>query len=97
MPSNIKLRPKAENDLADIYVYSAKEWGSAQADAYLQSIDDAFQQLNQYPKLGRDYGLVRPNVRAYDINSHVILYKKIQSGIVIIRILHGSMDVLRHL
>ena len=97
MPSNIKLRPKAESDLTNIYLYSAKEWGAVQADAYLQAIDDTFRQLNQHPKLGRDYGLVRSNLRAYDINSHVIFYKKTQDGIVIIRILHSSMDVRRHI
>jgi toxin ParE1/3/4 len=96
MSSNIKLRPKAESDLAGIYLYSVKEWGSAQAESYFQSIDDAFHLITQNPMLGRDYGVVRPNLRAYDISSHVIFYKRIKQGIAIIRILHHSMDVRRH-
>lgn len=96
MPT-IKLRPKAESDLANIYGYSVQEWGVARAEAYVMDISTAFQQLTESQSLGRDYSHVRPGLRALNVASHIVFYKPIHDGIAVIRVLHQAMDVQQHL
>ncbi len=58
MPRNktFQLRPKADNDLENIYEYSYQEFGSARAENYINDLDDAFHTLADKPSLGNDYG-----------------------------------------
>ena len=95
--NTIQLRPKAEEDLEGIYLYSQKEWGISRAVTYIRDINAAFEVLANNAALGRNYNDVRPNLRAYNVASHVVLYKPINRGIAVIRVLHKSMDSKRHI
>ena len=48
-----RLRPKAEEDLENIYEYSYREFGSARADQYIRDLDAAFHKLAVEPSLGQ--------------------------------------------
>jgi toxin ParE1/3/4 len=99
MPENKKfrLRPKAEEDLENIYEYSYREFGSARADQYIRDLDAAFHKLADEPSLGSDYSHVHLNLMAYKVVSHVVFFKPSVDGITILRVLHKSMDYGRHL
>lgn len=99
MPKNekVRIRPKADKDLENIYEYSYQEFGSARADQYIRGLDAAFCKLADKPSLGRDYSHVRPDLMAYRIVSHVVFFKPSVDGITILRVLHKSMDYGRHL
>ena len=92
-----RLRPKAEEDLENIYEYSYQKFGSARADKYIRDLDDAFNKLADEPSLGSDYSHVRPDLVAYRVASHVFFFKPSVDGITILRVLHKSMDYGRHL
>ena len=53
--------------------------------------------LSSEPGISRKCDYIRQNLRAYNIGSHIIFFKETGSTIVIIRILHKSMDHERHL
>lgn len=93
----IKLRPKAEEDLENIYQYSVNHWGYEQADKYIYELETNFRNLAQYRHIGRDCSYISPNLRAFYITPHIIYYKLISSGIAIVRILHESMDMEKHI
>ncbi len=99
MPENKKfrLRPKAKEDIENIYKYSYREFGSARADQYIRDLDAAFHKLADEPSLGSGYSHVRPDLVAYRVVSHVVFYKPSVDGITILRVLHKSMDYGRHL
>jgi toxin ParE1/3/4 len=99
MPENkrFRLRPKAEEDLENIYEYSYQEFGRARADQYIEDLDSAFHKLADKPSLGSDYSHVRPALMAYRVVSHVVFFKPSVDGIIILRVLHKSMDYGRHL
>ena len=94
---SVQVRPRALNDLENIYIYSRNQWGKARADSYLIEINRAFEALANNDKLGRDYSRVKTDLFIYHIGSHVIFYTPTPTGILVIRVLHKSMDYVRHL
>lgn len=92
-----RLRPKAESDLENIYVYSHKEFGLSKAEQYIHDLSVAFQQLADDPDPGRDMSLIRKGVKVYPVNSYLVFFKQTSFGIIIIRVLHQSMDYSSHL
>lgn len=93
----VTLRPRAEEDLAKTFDYSVENFGLKRAIQYIEDIDKAFKELANNPMLARNYDHVRPGLRAYSVVSHIVFFKSSDTKITIIRVLHKSMDVARHL
>ncbi|HBD11441.1 MAG TPA: plasmid stabilization protein ParE, partial [Porticoccaceae bacterium] len=54
--------------------------------------------LPRQPDIGRDAEDIKPGYRKFSQGSHIIFYRAgTESKIVVIRILHNSMDVDQHL
>ena len=92
-----QLKPKAQQDLENIYEYSVQEFGQNRAIQYIRDLNAAFIKVTNLPSLGQDYGFVRQDILAYRVVSHIIFYRVSAAGIIIIRVLHQSMDYARHL
>lgn len=97
MTKIFKLRPKAHSDLENIYTYSIQKWGLSRAEKYIRDLEMGFESLIQNDTLGLDYSHVSKNLRSFPVVSHIIYYKKTLYGVIIIRVLHKSMDETRHL
>ncbi len=97
MTHNIKLKPKAYDDLTNIYQYSLKEFGQTKATAYIKSLDEAFNKLADNSNLGTDYSDIRPKLLAYLATSHIVFFKRSEQGITVLRVPHQSMDFNQHL
>ena len=91
------LSAKAADDLDGIYEYTILNFGIEQAQAYLSGLQERFQILSEAPRLGRSAEKLAPKLRRYEYQSHVIFYVPEGKGVHIVRILHESMDVARHL
>jgi len=93
---SLLFAPAAQGDLAAIWRYSVERWGMRQADRYTDDIRDACQALATGACHG---GLVdvRPHYLKYAIGMHVIYFQDHADQLEVIRILHGKMDVSRHL
>jgi toxin ParE1/3/4 len=92
------LTNKAKADLKAIGHYTQSKWGRAQRDKYLTMLDECFQDLAEDPLKGKDCSEIREGYRKYNAGSHVIFYRQIAAGTIeIVRVLHGRMDVERHL
>lgn len=88
----------ARSDLIDIGRFTSDKWGKRQRDKYLKQLDDAFKLLARKPEIGKDAANIKPGYRKFSQGSHIIFYRAgTDSKIVVIRILHNSMDVDRHL
>ena len=90
------LYPKAIDDLDSIYQYSAREFGVTRTEDYILAIEACFQQLADDPLISRTCDYIRSGLRLYHIGSHVVFFKITDYGIVVIRVLHQSMDYNRH-
>ncbi|WOE73754.1 type II toxin-antitoxin system RelE/ParE family toxin [Alterisphingorhabdus coralli] len=97
MTERLRLTEEADRDLIDIYLYSLKEFGVQQADRYSDTLMQKLETVAENPSFGSDYSYIRAGLRRYTSVSHAIYYQSLDSGILVLRILHGSMDPARHL
>ncbi|HMJ93525.1 MAG TPA: type II toxin-antitoxin system RelE/ParE family toxin [Allosphingosinicella sp.] len=95
--SRYLLSPRARADLDEIWNYTADRWDEEQAENYLRSIEKAMATIAKSPQRGRSYDEVRVGYRRFRIGSHILIYRLIEKQVHIVRILHVSMDVDRHL
>lgn len=91
------LSGKAEEDLISIYTFSFQKFGESRADAYLLALEERFYALVERPFLGRSIDHIRQGYRRYEHISHSIFYKVEGDNVIIVRILHSSMDSDRHI
>ena len=96
--SNFKLSVKAKSDFQKIAHYTQKQWGKNKRNQYIKQIDLCFHQLAQNPAIGLDCNFIKKDYIKFPQGSHMIYYRKTPNNkILIIRILHKSMDVNLHL
>jgi toxin ParE1/3/4 len=88
----IRKRPRALDDLSEIWSYIADD-SVAQADAFIDSIDEQLRMLATQPLMGRAREELAPNLRSLPISRYVIFYEALPDGIVIVRVLHSARDV----
>ena len=93
----IKLSPKAQNDVNDIWNYTAKKWGVRQAEVYVLQLESCIQTLTTNHNCSQDASYVRHGYRKIISGSHVIFYQQTETSITIVRILEQRMDIDRHL
>lgn len=88
-----KLTIKADEDLVNIFHYSLRQFGLNRAETYLTSLEEHFLTLAHSPELGRRIDHIRQGYFRYEHLSH----KNIPEGVLIVRILHQSVDVPKHI
>ena len=92
-----QLSKAAKNDLRSIAVFTEHRWGKTQRNLYLKRLDEAFSLLGQNPDTGLACDYIREGYRKFPQGSHIVFYKRVTSArILIVRILHKSMDYHLH-
>lgn len=85
---------KAIEDLSSIWNYTFDTWSERQADLYYEMLINSCQEIAKNPILGKEYKEIGEKIYVYKANKHIIFYSiEASQEIVIIRILHGSMDL----
>lgn len=92
-----KLTPEADHDLIEIYVHGFQTFGEPQAERYFSELEACFHVLSETPLMCRDRTEFTPPVRIRHHGRHLVIYILHTDGILIVRVLHDSMDVQRHL
>ncbi|RMO76723.1 type II toxin-antitoxin system RelE/ParE family toxin [Pseudomonas syringae group genomosp. 3] len=87
-----RLAPAAERDLEAIWVYTFHEWGSTQANRYIDRITKVFTELAHSPKTAQTCDHIRAGYRRRSVERHMIYFRVMPYGIAITRILHERMD-----
>jgi toxin ParE1/3/4 len=87
----LRISPLAEADFYSIGIYTLRTWGEAQADRYLNGIDDCCRLLADNPGLGRSCDQIRPGLHRMEHGKHVVFYRPEAGGILVCRILHQRM------
>lgn len=96
MPS-VELSPLADKDVREIWRYTANTWSDRQANAYVDGLFDTMERLADDPARGRSADDIKEGLRRQRCVSHVIFYRQVASGVLIIRVLHASTDFAAHL
>jgi len=92
-----RLRPKARSDIDAIWDYTVQTWGVQQARHYVNGLRDICTELAGNPELGKCRDELYKGLRVYPSGKHLVFYLVEETGIDVVRILHGSMDVQRYL
>jgi toxin ParE1/3/4 len=92
-----RLTPKARADLSHIWHNTQETWGSDQAERYLREIEQALERLGENPALALNSDHIRKGYLRFRVASHVLFFKRRDTIIEVMRILHGRQDFTRHL
>ena len=87
------LSSDAEEDLQDIFLYTAQTWGERQARDYLIELFDLFANLALHPQMGRARGELGEGIRSFPHRSHIVFFLEYEGVTAISRVLHGSRDI----
>ena len=92
-----QVSKKAEQELDEIFVFWAKRAGLEIADRLIDSIEDRFALISDYPMVGRRCEELAPGVRSFPVGNYLVYYRKRQGAIQIQRVLHAARDQARAL
>lgn len=96
--SNYKLTKLAEYDLEKIWEYTVKEWSMNQAEKYIDSLLSGFEAIGEGKIKGKAIDSVLKGYKKALHGKHYIFFRFSQDNVAeIIRVLHVSMDVEKHL
>ncbi len=93
----VRVSEAAQADILEIGRYTEREWGVAQRRRYLDGMARQFALLAASPRLAAERPEFNPPVRIYAYEKHRIIYLADDNGVLIVRVLHESMDVARRL
>lgn len=101
----IVLSPLAEDDLAGLANWTAQTFGARQAEAYVDAVLDAIDELlaGQAPLRSKARDEIAEGLRSLHMakpgrrGRHMLLYREENGVVTIVRILHDSMELRRHL
>jgi toxin ParE1/3/4 len=86
---SFRLRPEAEADIERIASYIAEDNPRA-AKRWFEDIHLHCQQLGEMPGIGAARFDVRPGLRMLPVGNYLILYREVDDGAEIVRIIHGA-------
>lgn len=96
MTRRIELTPKASEDMEAIWRYGKVRFGEAQADNYIGKLSSHFDMLARH-----DVGIKRPElskgIYSFACAHHVLFFFRTDMSTTVVRVLHHSQDVMRHL
>ena len=94
MKCNYRISAKALEDIDEIWIYTLENWSFNQADHYYRLIYQEIEHIVEEFEAGKDIGKIKLGYRQFKVNSHFIIYKKAEDGIVeVVRVLHQMMDI----
>lgn len=91
----IRTTSQAEEDVAEIYVYGAMNFGFNRAQRYANGLRSAFDTLAGMPRMAREHDEFIPPMRVFAFFAHLIVYFIEDEDVVIARVLHHRQDLRR--
>jgi toxin ParE1/3/4 len=90
-----RLSAEAEAQLDDIWLYIARESGSAEtATCIVQDIGDRFWLLAKQHRMGRRRPDLSPELRSFSMGDYVILYSiEVETAVLVHYVFRGSQDI----
>ncbi|WP_254560262.1 type II toxin-antitoxin system RelE/ParE family toxin [Dyadobacter diqingensis] len=96
--SNYRLTRLAERDLVKIWEYTVNEWSINQAEKYIDGLLSSFEAIGEGKIKGKAIDSVRRDYKKALHGKHYIFFRFSPDNVAeIIRVLHVTMDIERHL
>ncbi|MFC3691796.1 type II toxin-antitoxin system RelE/ParE family toxin [Chenggangzhangella methanolivorans] len=85
----LRLRPEAEADILRIARHIAADDPRAALN-WIDAVQHRCRALSQNPGMGVSRPDVRPELRMFPLGNYLILYRGIEGGAEIVRVVHGA-------
>ena len=89
----IQRTPRADQDLEELWFFIAQD-DPAVADRWLDTLEEKIRLLADNPLMGPARPDIARELRYHPVGNHLLLYRVIQGGIEIVRVVHGARDLL---
>lgn len=95
MPAEYDLTPAARQDVRDIWLYTAEQWGERQADRYTGFLETCCRRIAGKKARSKTFSERYPQVQVTRCQQHYVffLHPEGQKPL-IVAVLHGRMDML---
>ena len=93
--ARVSRTPAAKRDVAEIWSYIARDNEPA-ATRLIGEFDQALELLARFPGAGRSREEWQPNLRSFLVRDYLLFYRRVSTGIQLVRVLHGSRDLKTH-
>ncbi len=93
---NYRIHQSVYDELEQIWLFSYKQWGEAQADHYVRELIERFAWLAENPRAGKQRDDIKPGYFCFPQGAHLVFYRIIDDTVDIIGVPHQSMDVMRY-
>ena len=87
-----RLTPRALADLEAIWRYSAETWSITPAELQVDALAQTFAMIAAMPGLARERPEFIPPIRIHAHDGHLVIYRLVDSQVVILRLLGGRQD-----
>ena len=84
--------PSARRDLHAIFDHIAADNPRVALD-FVERIEESCQRLAEFPEMGSLREDLAPALRAFAVGKYVVLYRPANSGVDIVRVIHGARDL----
>lgn len=84
--------PLAAQDLEDIWFFVAQD-DPAAADRLLDTLDEKIRLLADNPHMGPARPDIAKDLRYHPVGNYLLLYRVVDSGIELVRVVHGARDL----
>jgi toxin ParE1/3/4 len=91
MPRIVRTYP-ARNDLRQIWLYIGQH-NEAAADRLIDKFERTLRMLARHPLMGEAAPHYRTDLRRFTVGNYVLYYEPIQSGVRLVRVLHGARKI----
>jgi toxin ParE1/3/4 len=102
----LRLTTQAELDFSEILAWTAENFGEIQTDTYAETLTLAIEALQDGPELlgARARDDIQPGIRTLHVarrgrnGRHFVVFRQTQDQYIdVLRLLHDSMDLARHI
>ena len=95
--SNVQFTNAARKDLREIFTYTTKTWGIAQARQYSEQLKQHTIALGEFRAHSKPILRVSAVVHQSHCRNHIFVFEHKGDTVLIVRILHEAIDIPRHL
>ena len=95
--SNVQFTNAARKDLREIFTYTTKTWGIAQARQYSEQLKQHTRAIGELRAHSKPILVASADVHQSHCRKHIFVFERKGDKVLIVRILHEAMDIPRHL
>ncbi len=92
-----KFTAHAQKDLVNIINYTIQNWGTVQANKYIDGLEALAANLANHPTLGTCRDDLKKGLFSFPYQSHMIYYISTKTGITISRVLHQHQSLEKNI